>query len=96
MTTNKRREEIRRCLTPEAVEAWKRIRAGEARYFRCIREPDANCDSTKKARHCAPCAAYLEACRDLDAALGLKPWEDVEDDLDVVDVLNEALEEGRS
>jgi hypothetical protein len=92
----RRPQGVQRRITAEAVDAWRRMQAGEERYFRCTREPDARCDSTTKGRHCEPCLAYLEASLELDRALGLKPWEDVEDDPDLVDALDDALEQERS
>ena len=84
-----RRAQLRELITADAIDAWRRAQAGAARYFRCLSGDDAPCDSTTKGEHCPPCAAYLEARRDLDAALGLPPWEDVEDDVDLVQALEE-------
>jgi hypothetical protein len=89
MSGTERRDAIRQRLTPEAITAWGRVRAGEDRYFSCLR--GTPCDSPD--RHCASCADYLAAYRALEAALGLRPWEDADADDELVAALDDALEQ---
>lgn len=92
MSKTKRREAIRARLTPEVVELWARINAGHDRYVGCLRGSPA-CDSPDPQKHCAVCTDYLNAHLALEAALGLKPWDDVLADDDLCAALDAALDE---
>ena len=71
-----RRANVRRAtsaITPEAVEAFKAAQEHQERYHACV--AGEGCSSVEIGRHCAECRAHIEACQQLEHALGLKPWE---------------------